>query len=282
MNKIFHTLIMAIAFCTANAATGFSAHRGVWSSDNAEAVITDSICIFYSHVDSTMQATLEIPSAGISSKTVFASDGTVTTSSNVAPLTISENNGTLNICGHSLKKVEDIKTVKPYEMAQCNSKFDIGKCLQQWRLGGGYGISDNMIYCEINTNRHMFVYMTNPSMTYIRAAAARNNNNGTLFFQNIRMMKNQNTGEYTMYIEPNNFNVSLNDLEIDNSKFQPNTCTFNPDGGIYWSLISFEPDMILLNGCGETYQVKRRQLATDMEYFEYVPYSPDDNFPKLF
>lgn len=46
----------------------------------------------------------------------------------------------------------------------------------------------------------MFVYMVNPSMIYIRAAATRNNNFGTLFFQNIRMMKNNNTGEYTMYI----------------------------------------------------------------------------------
>lgn len=39
-----------------------------------------------------------------------------------------------------------------------------------------------MIYCEVNTNRHMFVYMINPSMVYIRAAA-RSNNKGTLFFR---------------------------------------------------------------------------------------------------
>lgn len=109
-------------------------------------------------------------------------------------------------------------------------------------------------------------------MAYIRAAAARNNNNGTLFFQNIRMMKNKNTEEYTMYIEPNNFTFSRNDLRIDDSKFQPDSCTFNPDGGIYWSLISFEPDLILLNGCGETYQVKRHPVESGMEYFEYVPY----------
>lgn len=272
MNKFFNMLIMLVVACSANAATNFSSYKGVWSSDNAEAVLTDSVCIFYCQADSIMQAFLEIPTAGIASKTVFAKDGTVTTTSGNEPLAISEANGVLSICGHSLRKVEDIKTVRPYEKAQCKSKSDIGKCLQQWRLGAGYGVSGDMVYCEVNANRHMFVYMINPSMAYIRAAAARNNNNGTLFFQNIRMMKNKNTDEYTMYIEPNNFTFSRNDLRIDDSKFQPDSCTFNPDGGIYWSLISFEPDLILLNGCGETYQVKRHPVESGMEYFEYVPY----------
>lgn len=159
-------------------------------------------------------------------------DGTVTTSSDVEPLSIIEKDTVLSICGYSMRKVEEIKIVRPYEMPQCKSKLDVGRCLQQWRLWAGYGISDNMIYCEINTNRHMFVYMINPSMVYIRAAAARNNNHGTFFFQNIRMMKNRNTNEYTMCIDTDNFNRTRNDLEIDNTKFQPNSCTFNPDGGI--------------------------------------------------
>lgn len=224
-----------------------------------------------------MQAVLEIPSAGISSRTVFEKDGTTVTSSEAKHLAISKTGGVLNINGYDMKKVEDLKIVRSYGMMECKSKYDIGKCLQQWRLGAGYGISDDMIYCEINTNRHMFVYMVSPRMVYIRAAAARNNNKGTLFFQNIRMMKNQNTGEYTMRIEPDNYKLTKNDLEIDNTKFRPDACTFNPDGGIYWSLISFEPDLILLNGCGETYQVKRPSPDPDMEYIEYVPYSTDDD-----
>ncbi len=192
MKKFFYLFIMLAALFPADAATKFSAYKGVWSSDDAEAVLTDSICIFYCKADSTMQAFLEIPSAGITSKTVFAKSGTVTTSTDNVPLFISESNGVLNICGHSLKKVEEIKVVRPYELAQCQSKFDVGKCLQQWRLGAGYGVSDDMVYCEINTNRHMFVYMISPSMVYIRAAATRNNNNGSLFFQNIRMYGAQN------------------------------------------------------------------------------------------
>lgn len=278
MKKLFLFLTIITAFCPANATSGYSSYKGVWSSDNAEAVITDSICIFYFQADSTMQAILEIPSAGISNKTVFSADGTVTTSSDTGPLLITKTDGSLNILGYSLRKIEDIKIVKPYKMTQCKSKYDVGRCLQEWRLGAGYGISDNMIYCEINTNRHMFVYMKNPSMVYIRAAATRNNNNGTLFLQNIRMMKNNNTDEFTMSIEPNNFNITQNDLKIDNTKFQPDSCTFNPDGGIYWSLISFESDLILLNGCGETYKVRRPALEPDFEWIEYVPYSTDDNF----
>lgn len=269
-------IFLGIAF-SASASSGFSPYKGVWSNDGAEAVLTDSICILYYQSDSTMQAILAVPSAGISSKTIFKKDGTVTTSSDAAPLQISATDGLLSINGHALKKVEEIKIVQPYEKEQCKSKFNVGKCLQEWRLGAGYGLSDDMTYCEVNTNRHMFVYMVSPAMVYIRAAATRNNNNGTLFFQNIRMMKNQNTNEYTMQIEPDNFNITRNDLEIDNSKFQPNACTFNPDGGIYWSLISFEPDLILLNGCGETYEVKRPALESDYEWIEYVPYSEEDN-----
>ena len=275
MKKILIITLMLVLCCSARATTNLSALTGVWSADNAEAVITDSICIFYCQKDSVMKAFLEIPTAGISSKTIFMQDGSVITTSDNTPLEITNTSSGITISGIPLKKVEDINPVKPYELPQCNSKFDIGKCLQIWRLGAGYGKSEEMIYCEVNTNRHMFVYMVSPSMTYIRAAATRNNNLGTLFFQNIRMMKNNNTNEFTMYFQPNNYTFTLNDLYIDNTKFQPNSCTFDTNGGIYWSVISSEPNLILLNGCGETYQVKRHEIESDMEYFEYVPYSDD-------
>lgn len=281
MKKVLTFVMLLLLCCTVKAITDFSSFRGVWSSDNAEAVITDSICIFFCKGDSAMAASLEIPTAGVSSKTVFTPDGTVLTTPDSLHLSISRSENGIVISGQSMRKVEDIITVKPYEMSQCNSKFDVGKCLQMWRLGAGYGLTDEIIYCEVNTNRHMFVYMVNQSMTYIRAAVTRNNNLGTLFFQNIRMMKNNNTGEFTMSILPHNYAITYNDIEIDNNKFQPNTCTFDSDGGIYWSLISYEPDLILLNGCGEEYQVKRPEIDPTCEYFEYVPYSEKDVFSHL-
>lgn len=282
MKKILFSIFCLIAVIIANAGTNFPLYKGVWANDNAEAVITDSICIFYSKEDSTMQAVLEIPSAGILHSTVFSPDGSVSFPGNVKPLEMSKSENLLVICGQRLKKVEDIETVKPYEMKKCESAFDVGRCLQEWQMGVAYGDNDGMPYCEVNTNRHMFVYLINGNMVYIRAAAARSNNKGTLFFQNIRMMKNKNTGEFTCEIYPNNLSIVQNDLEIDNSKFQPNTCTFNPDGGIYWSLISFSPDVIELNGCGDKYTFTRQTVDSNMkEWIKYVPYSKDLYFPHL-
>lgn len=282
MKKIAFSIFCLIVAIIANAGTNFSSYKGVWANDNAEAVITDSICIFYSKVDSTMQAVLEVPNAGILHSTVFSPDGSVSFPENVKPLEMSKFGGMLVICGQHLKKVEDIETVKPYEMKKCESAFDVGECLQEWQMGVAYGNNDGMPYCEVNTNRHMFVYLINPNMVYIRAAAARSNNNGTLFFQNIRMMKNKNTGEFTSEIYQNNLSILQNDLKIDNSKFQPNTCTFNPDGGIYWSLISFSSDVIELNGCGDKYTFTRQTVDSNMkEWIKYVPYSNDLHFPYL-
>ncbi|MDO4320322.1 MAG: hypothetical protein Q4C34_07075 [Bacteroidales bacterium] len=282
MRHILSILICAISVLVASATTDFSPYKGVYASNTAEAVITDSVCIMFFQKDSTMQAIIEVPTINLHHQTVFAPNGNVSFPSEIEPFAIKEIDKGININGIDLVKVEDISTVEPYHMTPCSSEFDVGKCLQQWRLGVKCGVVDNMPACEINTNRHMFVYMVNPNMVYIRAAATRNNNNGTLFFQNIRMMKNLNRGEYTMHIKPDNLVFAKNDLEIDNSKFQPNACTYNPDGGIYWSLISFESDNILLNGCGETYQVPRPTKDTGfMEWIQFEPYSTVPEFPSL-
>lgn len=276
MKRLLIILFCAISVVSVSAATDYSPYRGVYASDTAEAVITDSVCIVYFQHDSTMQAIIEVPAINMRHKAVFAADGTVSFPAEVEPLAIRRLGDVLDINGLDLEKVEEIVTVGPYEMGECSSDFEVGRCLQEWRLGVSCGVADGLPVCEINTNRHMFVYMVlNSGMVYIRAAAARNNNRGTLFFQNIRMMKNQNTGEYTMFIMPGNLAFAKADLEMDNSKFRSDACTFDPAGGIYWSLISFEPENILLNGCGETYRVPRPQKDGRLvEWIQYEPYSP--------
>ena len=238
--------------------------------------MTDSVCIFFEKTPTGLRAFLNVPTQEIYSCTTYKDSTFVVETT--APLILIDEvktiNGaavkTLRIGDKVMSKVEEITTCKPYEKSCANSRSDIGKCLQEWRLGAKFGKDGDVFMCEVNTNRHMFVYLVNTHMIYIRAAATANNNNGTLFFQNIRMMRNNNTGEITSYIEPDNYNIAANDLMIDNSKFNPNACVFNPDGGIYWSLISFTADQIQINGCGETYYINR--IDQFEEYFKYIPY----------
>ncbi len=276
MKRLFFAFLLALIIHITSFASDFSKHLGVWASNDAEAVITDSVCMFFEKTPTGLRAFLNVPTQDIYSCTTYKDSAFVVETT--TPLTLTDEvktvNGTavktLRIGNKVMYKVEKITTCKPYEKSCAKSKLDIGKCLQEWRLGAKFGKDGDVFMCEINTNRHMFIYLINTNMTYIRAAATANNNNGTLFFQNIRMMRNNNTGEMTSYMEPDNYNIAANDLMIDNSKFNPNACVFNPDGGIYWSLISFTPDQIQINGCGETYYINR--IDQFDEYFKYVPY----------
>lgn len=276
MKRLFFAFLLAFVIHSISFASDFSKYRGVWASNDAEAVVTDSVCIFFEKTPTGLRAFLNVPTQEIYSCTTYKDSTFVVETT--APLILIDEvktiNGaavkTLRIGDKVMSKVEEITTCKPYEKSCANSRSDIGKCLQEWRLGAKFGKDGDVFMCEVNTNRHMFVYMVNTRMIYIRAAATANNNNGTLFFQNIRMMRNSNTGEITSYIEPENYNIVANDLMIDNSKFNPNACVFNPDGGIYWSLISFTADQIQINGCGETYYINR--IDQFEEYFKYIPY----------
>lgn len=276
MKRLFFVFLLALVIQSASFASDFSKYRGVWASNDAEAVVTDSVCMFFENTTTGLRAFLNIPTQDIYSCTTYKDSAFVVETTKPLILTdeVKTVNGvavkTLRIGDKVMSKVEDIITCKPYEKSIAKSKLDIGKCLQEWRLGAKFGKDGDVFMCELNTNRHMFIYLINSNMTYIRAAATANNNNGTLFFQNIRMMRNNNTGEMTSYMAPDNYNIAANDLKIDDSKFNPNACVFNPDGGIYWSFISFTPDQIKINGCGETYYINR--IDQFEEYFKYIPY----------
>lgn len=276
MKRLFFVFLLALVIQSASFASDFSKYRGVWASNDAEAVVTDSVCMFFENTPTGLRAFLNIPTQDIYSCTTYKDSAFLVETTKPLILTdeVKTVNGvavkTLRIGDKVMSKVEDIITCKPYEKSTAKSKLYIGKCLQEWRLGAKFGKDGDVFMCELNTNRHMFIYLINSNMTYIRAAATANNNNGTLFFQNIRMMRNNNTGEMTSYMAPDNYNIAANDLKIDDSKFNPNACVFNPDGGIYWSFISFTPDQIKINGCGETYYINR--IDQFEEYFKYIPY----------
>lgn len=222
MKRLFFAFLLAFVIHSISFASDFSKYRGVWASNDAEAVVTDSVCIFFEKTPTGLRAFLNVPTQEIYSCTTYKDSTFVVETT--APLILIDDvktiNGaavkTLRIGDKVMSKVEEITTCKPYEKSCANSRSDIGKCLQEWRLGAKFGKDGDVFMCEVNTNRHMFVYMVNTHMIYIRAAATANNNNGTLFFQNIRMMRNNNTGEITSYIEPDNYNIAANDLMIDN------------------------------------------------------------------
>lgn len=121
---------------------------------------------------------------------------------------------------------------EPYDMTAANDSNALADRLTEWRLGAWVKVdkTTNDIDAAVNTPRNMFVYNIENGMYYLRAARIENVNEGTLFYQNIRLMKNPNTKERTVYFSPNNQNEVLEALEINLDGFKPGTCYFDPNG----------------------------------------------------
>lgn len=258
---------------------------GVWANDNCELLQTDSIFLFFEHKgDNVISASVAIPLLGLRETTTFVNDSTILREPVPTPFEVSLSDaGTLSVNGQTLRRVEELEFTAPYDMPEALSRNDIGRCLQEWRLGTivQYDSTSRDIYVEANTNRHSFMYYIVNGMTYLRAAAQRNNDNGTLFFQNIRLMKNPNTGEMTRIIIKDNYSTVKNDLDIDDSRFNPESCYFSPDGGIYWAYLSHTPDCIEIGGCDMTYRIQRRTHESQMllEWIKYRPYNSNPTLP---
>ena len=264
---------MMLSVMASFAATLNPRAKGVWANATSELVQTDSVLIFFTRNDSlqTKSATLIIPSRQIERTTVFTPDTILM--DKAEPLDIAVGNDYISVNGNPLYMVESINIVKPYAQFEANSS-NIADCLQQWQLGTKITIDGDFCHVMIDTNNNSFMYMVSPQMTYIRAASLRHTNKGSVFLQNIRMMKIMNTGEYTHYSAPDNYALLTNLPEIDASKFNPDSCTFAEDG-IYWSFVSSEPQRITLNGCGEEYTyVPNKADGNISEWFEFIP-QPD-------
>jgi len=142
----------------------------------------------------------------------------------------------------NLDLVEKIRVVDPYDMRTAN-KDNIGACLQEWGLGSSFGKDENgnVTTIVINTNKHAYVFSfsrwNRMDVIYCRAARIRSDNNGTVFAQNIRLMKNPK--EFTAWMSADNLELTKEPIIIDDSLFNPNACVFAKNG-IYWSLKSFD------------------------------------------
>ena len=267
-------LLAAIAVSASNPKQINTEAMGVWVNDSVEAVITKKACIVFRQLQNgRMTASAMCPIENFYETVTFNADSTITATEEFTP-ELSLIGDALYINGSKLKLVERIESTPPYDMPKATSKLGIGSRLQEWRLGVTIFCNNGNCGMEINTNRHMFIFLNSPNMTYIRAAATANNNKGTVFWQNIRMMRNNNTKELTSIILPHNARIAENDIDIDNSKFHVDECAFIPDGSIYWSLIDFTPDLIRINGCGETYTIPRpTKDSRKIEWLKFIPYS---------
>lgn len=268
-------LLLAATIGTARAQeTDFGKYRGVWAGMKSEAVFTDSVMMYF-HRDTlsdTGYGALRVPSRGIDMLTTFAKD-TILFGKTPDYRIHATPDGALCIGGDTLKKVESIDITQPYDMPQAASRQDIGRCLQEWQLGTVVNTDGNSVQVMVGTNRNSFMYNVGGGMVYLRAAAMLQCNEGSLFIQNIRMMKNPNTGERSNIFFYDSHEFLTNLPAIDISKFDPTRCVFAGDMFIYWSYLSHTPDEIKLNGCGETYTFQRPRKDTP-ELIEWIKYKP--------
>lgn len=108
MKKLIIIISLLAAACHLAFAGEFSAMRGVWASDSAEAVVTDHACIFFENTQAGLRAFLDVPSYNIHNRTVFADSTFI--SVETTPIALSLEGKNLKIGDKTLVKVEDITT----------------------------------------------------------------------------------------------------------------------------------------------------------------------------
>ena len=270
--------VLLIAICMLACKGGNDANEcqtGVWVSDKAELLLTDKIVMYFEkQSDDAVLAMIKVDSIA-EDCTLFSKDTIIRQSipENFAIKYISSNEIMVN--GQKMVKAETIQMCEPYDMIAATDSNNIADRLTEWRLGATVGVDKKTkdIVVEVNTPKNMFIYHILNGMYYLRAARIENVNEGTLFYQNIRLMKNPNTEERTVYFSQNNLSEVMGRLEINMDGFKPETCYFDPNGGIYWSYTSHTSDQIVLNGCaGDTYYINRRK-ADDKNMFEWIKYN---------
>lgn len=271
-NFVIMTVAMvAIASCTKDVDGSMfkPEYRGVWANENTEVVFTDSILLVYTHdeTENTGSASLVVPSRDVKVRITFTSDDIQTTDAPNYKVMLEK--GKLIVDNDTLQKVEDIAPTAPYDMPKAADRNTIGLRLQEWQLGSYMENGDGEYFVMIGTNRNSFMFSNVNGMVYLRAAALLQCNDGSLFIQNIRMMKNDNTGERTIHFFDNQLDFLTHLPAIDHKMFTPDKCFFGNNAQIYWSYANHTPDNIQINGCGEIYNISRRTVEDKFPLMEW-------------
>lgn len=272
--NIFTVLFLAVLACSASAqAGGYGKYRGVWANERSEVVITDSLIMYFTQDTTTGYgyASLRVPTRHLAIGVTFAKDTVLIGQPRECSLKFGPK-GTLDVDGERMTKVESVDLVKPYDMPYATGRDRVGRCLHEWQLGVQvYNDDKGYVQAMVGTNRNSFMFALTDRMVYLRAAALLHCDDGSLFIQNIRMMKNLNTGEFSNDHMANNLAFLTRLPPIDRSKFRPDRCVFAENSEIYWSYLSHTPEVIKLNGCGATYTYKRpgRESGNLTEWIKY-------------
>jgi len=263
---------------------------GIWTGNNCELVRTNKFCIIFTkenenviskcfsfkhkneHIVCDFIGEIEFSDSSILTKELIFNTDSIINRNAIGIETESGLDININGIIRTLRKIENIEIVEPYEMPYATEN-SIGKCLQEWQLGTKFWKNEKKgtIKLTIETNRHSYVFSVLANSIYCRAARIKSNNNGTLFAQNVRQWHDQNN--HTAYFINKNDSISSADLLIDNSLFRPNTCVFDK-AGIYWSLTDYSKRKIKLNGCGVTYTFSYvpQKLNSRKEWLKYEEY----------
>ena len=247
---------------------------GVWANENCELFRTKEFALIFERVDNRFIAKLfhfkvnenqyECNSYGeiqfldtiqIVKRLDYQSDSLLMAKS----IGILNGDSLIEISGvnevQKLKLVERIYLIEPYEM-KFAEKASVGICLQEWMLGTRLEMNKEkkIFRFSAGTNNHSYMFDIQENFTYCRSARIKSCNKGTLFAQNIRLYDD---GQYKVaMMKKNNYLEKITPLEINQELFNPTACIYDLIG-FYWSLIRFDKNRIILNGCSDEYVFHR-------------------------
>lgn len=255
--------------------------RGVWANAICELVQTDSVFLYFEkHIsDGSSSSTLIVPSRKINMTATFYPDSTIKMKyGHTFNTKLGKDGNVIYVEKQKLQRIEKIETVQRYEMPSMRGMNELAERLQEWRLGVylEFDPQTKEVHLTIGTNRHSFQYSIYNGMCYLRAAALQNCNKGSVFSQNIRLMKYPTSGEYTIFHVDDNVDFLQNLPLVDTTLFSPDFCILSPTQ-IYWYYKSHNFDLIELYGCkGDIYKIRRHSPNERFQLMEWIKYKKEE------
>lgn len=268
MKKFILLALMAVMTLGASAKSKYTGLTGVWAAQNAEALLTDSVCLFFERVDANViKATLQVPSRDFCQSIVFDSATKKATVQNNSQISIIPDFRSIIVNGQKMKRVEELTFTAPTSTKRAINKNFIADCLKQWRLGVTYTISGNNVNLEAATNRYEFSYKVDGNNASASAVSFAITNDGLVLAPSVRL--SDVNGKFNASMSDDVAKAVRAEVTVDSSKFNAAKCDGNHDK-MYWSVSSFEPsEIVLKTSCGKQQTVNRPTADSTREYIKF-------------